>query len=151
MEKSRRYQPAIRGIAGGVVLVAALAAFLGSSQSEAGLEQRATAFWKARIQDDDLAAYQYETYAHSGEMTATQYVRALSPLLKYTDYTIEAIQEQKNEALVKVRVQYQLTIPTMLEVPMAMAMNERWVRLDDGQWYRNVQPAQFGQAAHRQD
>ena len=53
MEKSRRYQPAIRGIVGGVVLVAALAAFLGSSQSEAGIEQRATAFWEARLQGDE--------------------------------------------------------------------------------------------------
>ena len=99
MEKSRRYQPAIRGIVGGVVLVAALAAFLGSSQSEAGIEQRATAFWEARIQGDDLTAYQYETYAHTGKMTATQYIQSRSLACLHTPaYTIEEIQEQENEA-----------------------------------------------------
>lgn len=151
MGKSGRYQLAIRGTVGGVVLVAALVAFFGPSQPGYELEQRAAAFWEARVLDDGLAAYQYETYAHSGEMTATQYVRALSPLLKYTDYTIHEIQEQKNEALVRVRVQYQLTIPTMGDVPLSMTLNERWVRFDDGRWYRNVQPAELGQAAHRQD
>ena len=150
MEKSRRYQPAIRGIVGGIVLVAALAAFLGSSQSEAGIKQRATAFWEARIQGDDLTAYQYETYAHTGEMTVTQYIQARSPMLKYKAYTIDNIQEQENEASIKVNLQYQFAFPTMGDIPLAMVLNEHWVRLDDGQWYRNVQPARLGQAARRQ-
>ena len=90
MEKSRRYQPAIRGIVGGVVLVAALAAFLGSSQSEAGIKQRTIAFWEARIQGDDLTAYQYETYAHTGEMTVTQYIQgSVTDAVKYRAYTID--------------------------------------------------------------
>ena len=150
MEKSGRYQPAIRGIVGGVVLVAALAAFLGSSQSEAGIEQRATAFWEARIQGDDLAAYQYETYAHTGKMTATQYIQALSPMLKYMAYTIDTIQEQENEASVTVNVRCRIDIPGMLDVPLSMPIKERWVRLDDSQWYRNVKPEKLGKAARRQ-
>ena len=150
MEKSGRYQPAIRGIVGGVVLVAALAAFLGSSRSEAGIEQRATAFWEARLQGDDLTAYQYETYAHTGEMTVTQYIRARSPAVKYTAYTIDEIQEQENEASVTVNVRCQMHIPGMLDVPLSMPIKERWVRLDDSQWYRNVKPEKLGKAARRQ-
>ena len=150
MEKSRRYQPAIRGIVGGVVLVAALAAFLGSSQSEAGIKQRAIAFWEARLQGDDLTAYQYETYAHTGEMTATQYIQARSPMLKYMAYTIDNIQEQENEAQVTVNLQYQMTIPGMVDIPATMPIQEHWVRLDDSQWYRNVKPTRPGQAARQQ-
>ncbi len=150
MEKSRRYQPAIRGIVGGVVLVAALAAFLGSSQSEAGIEQRATAFWEARLQGDEATAYQYETYAHTGEMTLTQYIQARSPMLKYVAYTIAEIQEQENEAQITVNVRGRMDIPGMLDVPLAMPIKERWVRLDDSQWYRNVKPEKPGKAARRQ-
>ena len=150
MEKSRRYQPAIRGIVGGVVLVAALAAFLGSSQSEAGVEQRATAFWEARLQGDEATAYQYLTYARTGEMTLTRYIQARSPTLKYMAYSIDEIQEQENEAAVTVNLQYELSIPGMVDLPLAMAIQERWVRLDDSQWYRNIQPKKPGRAARRQ-
>ena len=129
MEKSGRYQPAIRGIVGGVVLVAALAAFLGSSQSEAGVEQRATAFWEARLQGDEATAYQYLTYARTGEMTLTQYIQARSPTLKYMAYTIDNIQEQENEASVTVKLQYQLSIPGMVDLPLAMAMVPWMVRI----------------------
>ena len=41
---------------------------------------RHTAFWEARLKGDEATAYQYEIYAHSGEMTLTQYIRARSPM-----------------------------------------------------------------------
>ena len=137
MKKSRRYQPAIRGIVGGVVLVAALAAFLGPSQSEAGIEQRAAAFWEARIQGDHLTAYQYEANARTGKMTATQYVQSRSSQLTYIGYTIEEIQEQENAAQVKIAIKCQLAIPGIADIRLDEVIEERWTRLDDGQWYRN--------------
>ena len=130
-----RYQFAIRGAVGGVVLVA-LAAFLFRPPAQP-LEQRVTAFWDARLQDNDLAAYEYEAYAHTGTMTPTQYVRRRSPLMKYTEYAIADIQEQENEAQVKVSIKYQLTVPAMTTLSLDSVVQERWVRLDNGQWYRN--------------
>ena len=73
---------------------------------------------------------QYLTYARTGEMTLTQYIQARSPTLKYMAYTIDNIQEQENEASVTVKLQYQLSIPGMVDLPLAMAIQERWVRLD---------------------
>ena len=131
-----------------------LAVCLGSCQSEQleqPLAQRVTAFWEARIQGDDAAAYQYEAYAHTGEMTATQYIRARSPMVKYLAYTVDSIQEQEKEALVKVNLKYQMTIPGILDLPLAMEIEEPWVRLDDNRWYRNLKPTQPGQAARQQD
>ena len=107
------------------------------AQQAQPLEQRVRAFWEARIQDDDLAAYQYEAYAHTGKMTQTQYVRRRSPLMKYTEYSISDIQEHENEAQVKVVIKYQLTVPGMTELSLDSVVKDRWVRLDNGQWYRN--------------
>ena len=133
---------ASRGTVRGAILVA-LTASLGSCQPGdvqhpvLPLEQRVRAFWEARVQGDDLAAYQYEIYTHTGKMTATQYIKRRSPLLKYTEYAIEEIQEQEKEAQVRVDVKYQLTFPGITELSLDSEVKERWTRLDDGQWYRN--------------
>ena len=138
-----RYQ--LRGRwAGWTVAVVTVAALLGSSQTAPesqpaeSLRQRVTAFWEARIKGDELTAYQYEAYAYTGEMTATQYIQKRSPALKYMAYTIDTIQEQQNEALVTVKLQYKMSIPGMVDLPMAMPIKERWVRIDNT-WYRNLE------------
>ena len=144
------YQSAGQGYICGFVILSVL---LGSCQSEQttldaqSLEQRVQAFWEARIQGDDLAAYTYEAYAHSGEMTVTQYVRARAPTLKYKSYSIDVIDKHENKAQVKVDVQYQLILPMMGDVPLSMKIEEDWVRLEDRQWYRNVRPTTPGHAA----
>ncbi len=114
------------------------------------LAERVTAFWEARLQGDEVTAYQYETHAHTGAMTLTQYIRARSSTLKYMAYTIDTIQEQENEAQVTVNLQYRLTVPGMVDLPLAMAIQERWVRLDDSQWYRNIKSKKPGTTARRQ-
>lgn len=152
--KAGRVQLGSRG-AGWTVALVALVAVLGSSQTAPApqpvqsLRERVTAFWEARIKGDEAAAYQYETYAHTGEMTVTQYIQARSPMLKYKAYTIDTIQEQEQEAQVTVNLQYQMTIPGMVDMPMTMPIQEQWVRLDDSQWYRNVKPKRPGQAARQ--
>ena len=129
--------------AGWTVALAMLAALLGSGQaapgqpSVASLEQRVTAFWDARLQGDAVTAYQYEAYAHTGELTATQYVQSRSSQLKYTGYTIEKIQEQENVAQTKIAIKCYLVVPGMANIPLDEVIEERWTRLDDGQWYRN--------------
>ncbi len=120
-----------------------VAVCLGACQPEQPIAQRVTAFWEARIQGDEATAYQYEIYAHTGEMTVTQYIHARSPLVKYLAYTIEAIQEEEKEAQVTVSLQYQVTVPGMLDLPLSMDIQERWVRSDNNQWYRDVQPTRL--------
>ena len=66
-------------------------------------------------------------------------------------YTIDTIQEQENQAQVTVNLQYRLDVPGMVDLPLAMAIQERWVRLDDSQWYRNTKPGKSGKAARRKD
>ncbi len=146
-----RYQPRGRGAGWTVALVVCL----GACQSEppvphiAPLAERVSAFWEARIQGDEVTAYQYETHVHTGAMTLTQYIQARSPTLQYMAYTIDTIQEQENEAQVTVIVQSRLDVPGMVDLPLAMAIKERWVRLDDSQWYRNVKPEKPGKTADR--
>ena len=140
---------------GAVALVVGVVC-LGACQSEppapqtAPLAERVTAFWEARLQGDEVSAYQYLSYARTGEMTVTQYVQARSPTLKYMAYSIDTIQEQENEAQVTVNLQYQLSVPGMVDLPLAMAIKEQWVRLDDSQWYRDIQPEKPGKAARQQ-
>ena len=154
MRKAGRVQVGGRG-AGWTVALVALVAVLGSSQTAPepqptqSLRERVTAFWEARIKGDEVSAYQYEIYAHTGEMTVTQYVQARSPMLKYMAYTIDTIQEQEQEAQVTVNVQSRMNVPGMVDVPLAMPIQEQWVRLDDSQWYRNMKPKKSGKTARR--
>ena len=151
-----RYQPSGRGAGWAAVLVT-LVALLGSSQTEPtsqpaqSLQERVTAFWDARLKGDEVAAYQYEIYAYTGELTPTQYIQARSPMFTYKAYTIDDIQAQEQEALVTVNLQYQLSVPGMVDLPLAMELKERWVRLDDNQWYHNVRPKKSGTVARQQD
>ncbi len=141
--------------AGWTVALVVAAAVLGSSQTAPepqpaeSLRERVTAFWEARIKGDEVTAYQYEIYAHTGEMTVTQYVQARSPMLKYMSYTIDTIQEQEQEAQVTVNVQSRMDIPGMVDVPLAMPIKEHWVRLDDSQWYRKMEPKKSGKTVRR--
>ena len=150
-----RCQTRGRGAGWTVALVVGVVC-LGACQSEppapqiAPLAERVTAFWEARLQGDEVAAYQYETYAHTGEMTVTQYIQARSPMLKYMAYTIDNIQEQEQEAQVTVNLQYQMTIPGMVDIPVTMPIQEHWVRLDDSQWYRNVKPKRPSEVVRQQ-
>ena len=132
--------------AGWVVALVAGIVCLGTAQTAppapqtVPLAERVKAFWEARLQGDEVSAYQYITYARTGELTVTQFVQARSPTLKYMAYTIDNIQEQENRAEVTVKLQYRMDIPGMVDLPMAMAIKEQWVRLDDGQWYREIKP-----------
>ena len=140
--KVGRYQQRGRG-AGWTAALVAVVAVLGSgqtapeSQPAESLKQRVTAFWEARLQGDAITAYQYEAYAHTGKMTATQYVQSRSSQLTYTEYTIKEIQEQDNAAQVEIAIKCQLAVPGMADVSLDEVIEERWTRLDDGQWYRN--------------
>ena len=150
--KVGRSQPGGRGAGWTVALVVGVVC-LGACQSEppapqvVPLAERVSAFWEARLQGDEVSAYQYETHAHTGAMTLTQYIQARSPTLQYMAYTIDTIQEQENQAQVTVNLQYRLDVPGMVDLPLAMAIQERWVRLDDSQWYRNTKPEKPGTAA----
>ena len=150
--KAGRYQLRGRG-AGWVVALVAGIVCLGTAQTEppapqtVPLAERVKAFWDARLQGDEVSAYQYITYARTGEMTATQFVQARSPTLKYMAYTIDTIQEQENQAQVTVKVQYRMDVPGMVDLPMAMPIKGHWVRLEDNQWYRNMKPEKSGKAA----
>ena len=146
--KAGRCQTRGRGAGWTVALVVGVVC-LGACQPEppAPLAERVTAFWEARLQGDEVSAYQYESYAHTGTMTVTQYIQARSPALKYMAYSIDTIQEQENAAQVTVNVEYQLSVPGMVDLPLAMAIQEHWVRLDDSQWYRDIQPEKPGKTA----
>ena len=150
--KTGRYQSRGRG-AGWTVALVVVAAVLGSSQtapeprSAQSLRERVTAFWEARIKGDEVSAYQYEIYAYTGELTVTQYVQARSPTLKYMAYTIDTIQEQEQEAQVTINAQCRMDIPGMVDLPLPLPVKEQWVRLDDGQWYRNTKPKKPGKTA----
>ena len=151
---TRKAGPRGRGAGWTVALVVGIVC-LGVAQTEppapqiVPLAERVKAFWEARLQGDEVSAYQYEIYAHTGELTVTQYVQARSPMLKYMAYTIDTIQEQEQEAQVTVNVQSRMDIPGIVDVPLAMPIKEHWVRLDDSQWYRNMKPKKSGKTARR--
>jgi hypothetical protein len=99
------------------------------------LENRVKGFWEERVAGKEMKAYEYEAYAKRGSMSAEQYLRARNPALKYKSYTIKGIEENGDEATVKVDVAYHLMVPARGQLDSATEITEQWVRLD-GQWYR---------------
>ncbi|MGH8009437.1 MAG: hypothetical protein ACREQ3_20800 [Candidatus Binatia bacterium] len=135
----------------GLFLVAfSLAGGCSSERATSGaesLQQRVRSFWDARIAGDDLKAYNYEDHAKTGSMTATQYVRARSPVLQYKTYEVKGIEEQGDEATVSIDLRYRLLLPMMKgDFDLPMTLKEHWVRLD-GQWYRRSEKKTAGRAA----
>jgi len=110
------------------------------------LEERAKGFWQARVAADDLEAYNYEAYSKTGKMTATQYIRARSPALKYTAYEVKGTVEKGDEATVTVDFKYRLIIPARADIDLPMTTDERWVRLD-GRWYRQLEQPDTSQTS----
>jgi hypothetical protein len=123
--------------------------FFGACQAErktgeaASLEERVRAFWDARIAGDDLNAYRYEAYAKTGKMTSEQYVRARNPALRYKAYEMKKIEENGDNATVAIDLQYHLILPARGDLDLSMQVREQWVRLDDGQWYRQLQESKL--------
>ena len=77
-------------------------------------------------------------------MTVTQYVQARSPTLKYMAYTIDSIsRSRKTKPRSRLPLRSQLDVPGMVDLPMAMAIKERWVRFDNT-WYRNLKSEKPG-------
>jgi hypothetical protein len=40
-------------------------------------------------------------------------------------------------------LRYQLIVPARGDLPLAMARQEKWTRLEDGQWYRQIKKKGF--------
>lgn len=102
---------------------------------ENSLESRVKTFWETRIAGEDIKAYEFEEYSKKGSMSLEQYIRARNPALHYKTYKIKGVEESGDNAIVKLDVGYNLSLPTRGQFDMTMEITDRWVRLD-GQWYR---------------
>lgn len=102
---------------------------------EDSLKNRVKAFWENRIAGDNIKAYEFEEYSKKGSMTAEQYVRSLNPSLHYKTYRIKEMEEGGDNAIVKLDVRYNLSLPARGQFNMTTEIIDQWIRLD-GQWYR---------------
>ncbi len=100
------------------------------------LESRVRAYWSAKVAGDDLRAYEFEDLAVTGKMSRNQYVRGRSPMLRYHDYEIKSVEQQGEEAKVKVAVRYEFRYPTFPPLVSSMVLTDTWT-LHDGVWYRH--------------
>jgi len=99
------------------------------------LESRVRAYWSAKVAGDNLRAYEFEDLAVTGRMSRNQYVRGRSPMLRYQDYEIKSVEQQGEEAKVKVAVRYEFRYPTFPPLVSSMVLTDTW-RLREGVWYR---------------
>lgn len=107
----------------------------GHNKEEGSLESRVKTFWEVRIAGEDIKAYDFEEYSKKGSMSLEQYIRARNPALRYKTYKIKEVEENGDNAIVKLDVGYNLSLPTRGQFNMTTEITDRWVRLD-GQWYR---------------
>ncbi len=94
-----------------------------------GLKERATEYWKARIEKRVEQAYEFEAPGKPDKQTYLN--KILAAPVTYTSCTIRSIKENGNEAVVDLQLGYLLP---GLSRPVSSSMTDKWMR-DRGQWY----------------
>lgn len=102
----------------------------GCDRQPASLRERVQAYWEARIQGDAQRAYSFESSDAPDQGTYTMFL--LRSPVTYRSYTIASVQEQEQEAVVELRMEY--VLPD-LSRPVTSSLTEKWVKVR-GQWYR---------------
>ena len=116
------------------VLLAGCASLPGGGD-RASLQERAAAFWEARMAGDWLSAYQYESASVEEDGIDLQaYVRKQGLIFKSAKVT-DVVVKEGNEAIANVEIAY--VIPGFASAgPVEAAMEDPWV-LIGGQWYHH--------------
>lgn len=110
-------------------------ASLPNGGDRASLQERAAAFWEARMAGDWLTAYQYESASvEEGGIDLQAYVRKQGLIFKSAKVTGVVVKEG-NEAIANVEIAY--VIPGFASAGATeTSMEDPWV-LIDGQWYHH--------------
>ncbi len=104
------------------------------------LEQRVAGFWESRVQRDYSEAYWDEASSHNCTSELAVYLAQQSSAMKFKSFVVDEVQEDGDKAKVKVGVDYTMQGPMMPEIALYAVVEEEWIRLDKGQWYRDTKP-----------
>ena len=99
------------------------------SEKVATLEERAQAYWEARVKGKVEQAF---TFEKPGSIEHLAYLKKLSiSHVTFTSSAIRSIKEKDDEAEVELQVQYLLP---GLSRSVSSSMLDKWVKIE-GQWY----------------
>ncbi len=129
----------------GILSALVLLALQGCATLQPGpeqLQQRAEAYWKARLDGDLTNAFVYEELAGRKKQTLQQYVRANPPLyIKAKVIGARIDSPEKGVAITET----EMRIPGLLSSKsLSRTIEDEWIRID-GEWYHAYIPALPGQ------
>jgi hypothetical protein len=99
------------------------------TEKPATLEERAQAYWQARVKGKVEQAF---TFEKPGSIEQSTYLKRLvTSHVTFTSCVIQSIKEKDDEAEVELQVQYLLP---GLSRSVSSSMLDKWVKIE-GQWY----------------
>jgi len=112
-------------------------------EKPASLEKRVKAYWEARVKGQAEKSFEIEV---PGTLDKPTYLkRILTAPVTFTSYSIQAIKENGNEAVVELQTEYLLP---GLSRPVSSSMLDKWMRMK-GQWYHHLPVGDDGTSAER--
>jgi hypothetical protein len=107
---------------------------MAKAEPEAGLQERAQAFWQARIKEDYAAQYGLLEPKVRRQLSLTDYIQAQGPL-QYLEAHIEGVTIDEAKGVLTVRTLIRIKYPPLDRQQQEMVVKEEWVKRQ-GAWYR---------------
>lgn len=119
--------------AAGVIALAGCAS-VGTQTPEQIVEKRATEYWKARMNADYQAAYQFSTPGYRKVRTAEQYKLQFGAGVSVVDASVSKVVCEPEKCEVQMKLGVKPAILMLKLDKVETYMNETWL-LEDGQWW----------------
>lgn len=108
-------------------------------QPEAGpagaLQERAGAFWDAKVKQDYAAQHGFFEPKLRRTMSVTDYIKRQGPI-QYLEAHVDGVKVEEARGFVTVRIRFQVTlVQRAAPIQQEAVVNEEWVRRG-GEWYR---------------
>lgn len=110
-----------------------------AAQSEAGpagaLQERARAFWEARVKQDYAAQHSFFEPKLRRTMSVTDYIKRQGPV-QYLEAHVEGVKVEEARGFVAVRILIQVKLlQRAVPIQQETVVQEEWARRG-GEWYR---------------
>lgn len=126
-------------LTGTVALTLMGCATVGTPTPEQQVQERASAFWQARIKGDLPTAYGLLTPAYRGLRSQEDYAKANGKQIALEKIEVTKVACEKEKCTATIAMTGKPVVPGLSLPELTNYMDDTWV-LDDGQWWRFETP-----------
>lgn len=114
-------------------------ATMGEKTAEQQVQQRATAFWDARLKADPKAAYALLVPAYRDMRSQKDFIQENNSGISAQKVEVGKVTCEEEKCTVRIAITGKPSVPGLQLPSVTSYMNDTWV-LDQGQWWRYQAP-----------